>query len=134
MNLCPTCKGASAVTDSRQLSRMARRKRRCIRCGGRWQTFELLDVDYAELQRRSAVYDQFMLLLRAATDLPPPPDEAPWPDPEPIVVPEPIPDLRVRRLRASKRGVDVPDALEGEWKTLMKSGYTVAEARQALKL
>jgi transcriptional regulator NrdR family protein len=39
--LCPECgTNSSKVTDSREAPGSIRRRRECVRCGGRWSTIE----------------------------------------------------------------------------------------------
>ncbi|SMD18576.1 hypothetical protein SAMN05880593_13536 [Rhizobium sp. RU36D] len=39
--LCPACgMNASMVKDSREIPGAVRRRRECVRCGGRWTTIE----------------------------------------------------------------------------------------------
>lgn len=41
MIFCPLCNGTSEVIDKRNRHRMARRRRKCRRCGHTWSTLEV---------------------------------------------------------------------------------------------
>ncbi|WP_430254294.1 hypothetical protein [Neorhizobium sp. DAR64872/K0K18] len=50
--LCPECgTNSSKVTDSREAPGAIRRRRECVRCGGRWSTIERA-VGFKPAERR----------------------------------------------------------------------------------
>lgn len=63
---CPSCKyHTSHVTDSgRQLSKeFIRRRRKCLRCDHRWNTFEITEAEHNRILSRSRDLDSIAAAL-----------------------------------------------------------------------
>lgn len=45
-NVCPKCGGKSEVTDVRYRTGVPRRVRRCLSCGRKWSTVEIMEYEW----------------------------------------------------------------------------------------
>lgn len=67
---CPDCSATdgSDVIDSRHEGRYRRRRRRCLKCRGRWTTYEVPAAELRRLRRESRELRGALALLERARD------------------------------------------------------------------
>ena len=63
---CPACPGGTRVGDSRSVikTNTYRRRRKCLRCGERFTTYELLERDLADLSDAKRAMKQMLGALQ----------------------------------------------------------------------